>query len=581
MSGVVGVFALGGSRVPCEPRICEMASVITKDSDYALSYNDHRLRLEAVMDPSLEQSSFQCDESGCLTWLLGYFDNKSQLVSRISSEGAEPHNAAELLTRLYQCKGLLAVPMLRGAFIALIWDPVEHRLVLIRDPLGVRNFYFSKDGDHLWFATSPKALALDCATLDMASLHHFMLTGAPSQGRTLTQKIETLKPGELMVAERGQLKRSRYWQFLFEGVHGGLDLDASVSEPAINCQLQLSHSVDGVLARLGKKKLYLQDAEGQASVLSLLMNNQSRHPVFPQGHDFTMSFPALVKLWGQPFGQFSEVYQAMTFAGIEPGQALVLPTGQNILFGLHGRYRDLRWQMRSLSQVDSSRDDSFGAISNGRFATVSPIISHYAVTKRYLSDDFLAEIEREGLQLEGEFVPEWQGWSPIGQMQASLVQWELQPLLSQLARLSLDVGAILEHPFLDLNLVEGLLTLDPNCHLRGVVGGQLLEQAFAAIRQDFSQGGCPSYAKSSYAQTLNPRRSADIRFPGQALGQAQYWDQMLAECADILEQGTGFTLLKQPEVAQLISRCRAAGRHACPSDLRALVFLASLRVWLS
>jgi asparagine synthetase B (glutamine-hydrolysing) len=219
MSGVVGVFALGGSRVPCEPRISEMANVVTKDSDYTVSFSDHRLRLEAIMDPNFDQSSFQCEETGCLTWLLGYFDNKAQLVSRISSEGAEPNNSAELRTRLYQMKGLLAIPMLRGAFVALIWDPSEHRLAMVRDPLGIRNLYFSKDGDHLWFATSPEALALEPPSLDMAALHSLILTGSPGQGRTLAQKLETLKPGELLVAERGQIMRSRYWQFLYEDRH--------------------------------------------------------------------------------------------------------------------------------------------------------------------------------------------------------------------------------------------------------------------------------------------------------------------------------------------------------------------------
>jgi hypothetical protein len=211
---------------------------------------------------------------------------------------------------------------------------------------------------------------------------------------------------------------------------------------------------------------------------------------------------------------------------------------------------------------------------------VSPMISEFALTKRYLSEDLLAEIEREGLLLDNEFVPEWYDWSPIGQLQASLMQWELQPSLSQLAKLSLDVGVIFEHPFLDMNLIEGLLTINPNQHIQGVVGGQWLEQALGSIRQDFfSKNTCPSYSRS-----LNPRRFCAFSELSQGSlkdEQAQYWDQLLVECAEILQEDGGFMLFKNTEVTQLLLRCKLTGCRSSSADLRSLIFLASFRTWLS
>ena len=214
MSGVVGVFAIAGSRVPCEPQIAQMAKSVADTTDYQYPLSDHRLRLEAFINPSLKQSTFQCSESGSFVWLYGDFQNSQELLSRIGSGGAESHNASELLLRLYQTKGLLCVPMLRGSFSAVIWDAREHRLALIRDQLGTKNLYFSQDGDNLWFSSSQEALrSLQQPELNFMSLHSLLMTGATPLGETLIRKIESVRPGEIFLADRGRSRKSRYWQF--------------------------------------------------------------------------------------------------------------------------------------------------------------------------------------------------------------------------------------------------------------------------------------------------------------------------------------------------------------------------------
>ena len=84
MSGVVGVFALSGSRVPCERQIELMASNITTSRDHCFSVGDHRLRVEAVINPMLAQSTFACAETGSFVWLDGEFTNSAQLLEDIS-----------------------------------------------------------------------------------------------------------------------------------------------------------------------------------------------------------------------------------------------------------------------------------------------------------------------------------------------------------------------------------------------------------------------------------------------------------------------------------------------------------------
>src|SRR5262249_16882733 len=61
----------------------------------------------------------------------------------------------------YEQWGLNCFKRLNGIFAFALWDSNEHKLILVRDHLGVKPLYYIRLKDHLLFASEIKALLRD------------------------------------------------------------------------------------------------------------------------------------------------------------------------------------------------------------------------------------------------------------------------------------------------------------------------------------------------------------------------------------------------------------------------------------
>jgi asparagine synthase (glutamine-hydrolysing) len=69
----------------------------------------------------------------------------------------------EVINALYLQEGAAGVARLNGIYAFALWDCVERRYLVARDPLGVCPLYWGHDGDgRLWVASEMKALARHC-----------------------------------------------------------------------------------------------------------------------------------------------------------------------------------------------------------------------------------------------------------------------------------------------------------------------------------------------------------------------------------------------------------------------------------
>ncbi|MEO8161019.1 MAG: asparagine synthase B [Arenimonas sp.] len=69
----------------------------------------------------------------------------------------------EVINALYLEHGPAGVAMLNGIYAFALWDALEGRYLIARDPLGVCPLYWGHDGDgRLWVASEMKALARHC-----------------------------------------------------------------------------------------------------------------------------------------------------------------------------------------------------------------------------------------------------------------------------------------------------------------------------------------------------------------------------------------------------------------------------------
>jgi asparagine synthase (glutamine-hydrolysing) len=112
-----------------------------------------------------------------------------------------------------------ALDRLQGMFAFALWDQAEERLLLARDPLGVKPLYYSGRGDQLYFASEMKSL-LCCPDVSRAfdpealeDYLSFLYTVPP---RTIFRDIRQLPAGHCATWCRGVWTERPYWHWPLE-----------------------------------------------------------------------------------------------------------------------------------------------------------------------------------------------------------------------------------------------------------------------------------------------------------------------------------------------------------------------------
>ena len=109
---------------------------------------------------------------------------------------------------------------LEGCFALAIWE--KGRLLLARDPLGLKPLFYSQAGEGLLFGSQQSMILAHPARraeLDQEGAAELLLMGpGRSPGCGVFRGIRELLPGQYAVYDRGGLRLSRYWQ-LRDRVH--------------------------------------------------------------------------------------------------------------------------------------------------------------------------------------------------------------------------------------------------------------------------------------------------------------------------------------------------------------------------
>ncbi|HTO92102.1 MAG TPA: asparagine synthase (glutamine-hydrolyzing) [Candidatus Sulfotelmatobacter sp.] len=144
------------------------------------------------------------------------------------------HTDTELYPYLWLERGPGAVEALRGMFAAAIYDTRDHRLLLARDPLGVKPLYLAEHGQRLLFASEIKALLADESlprAIDAESLGLYLALGFVPGERTMLAKIRKLRPGCRALVTPGGARVERYWPWpRFDRPMVGVSLESATSE---------------------------------------------------------------------------------------------------------------------------------------------------------------------------------------------------------------------------------------------------------------------------------------------------------------------------------------------------------------
>jgi len=144
----------------------------------------------------------------------GEIYNYRQLRSELSAQGEQfvSHSDTEVVLALFARQGLRMLPRLRGMYAFALWDEIDRKLVLARDPYGIKPLFYSIDSSHLRFASQVKALEAGGGiddSIDPAGLAGFLLWGSVPEPHTLRRGVRCLEAGHYMVVEDGKPRPPR------------------------------------------------------------------------------------------------------------------------------------------------------------------------------------------------------------------------------------------------------------------------------------------------------------------------------------------------------------------------------------
>ena len=142
----------------------------------------------------------------------GEIYNDLELRAALGGSGYRTGSDCETPLQLYGRKGLDFVDDLRGMYAIALYDPAASRLVLTRDPFGIKQLYYAETAAGFAFASEPQALiAAGLAGRRIRPKRRAELLQLKfTTGReTIFADIERVLPGETLVVQEGHIVERR------------------------------------------------------------------------------------------------------------------------------------------------------------------------------------------------------------------------------------------------------------------------------------------------------------------------------------------------------------------------------------
>jgi asparagine synthase (glutamine-hydrolysing) len=317
----------------------------------------------------------------------GEIYNFRELRQRLVAEVQELRSTGDtaVMLRALGLHGPGAVSWLRGMFAFACWDPIERRLLLARDPLGIKPLYLARSSDpnagwSMAFASELRALMasglLGTPHLDPQAVASSVWNGFVVSPGTAVKDVDLVWPGRLLEFDGAgkEVRQQDFWRIPDRAPDPIMDEDGlrTILEEGLRLHLAsevplavlLSGGVDSsVVANLAQRAaqspihtftLAFEEQELNegpiARRIAAAIGTQHREVVLTEEH-FVENLEAALDSLDQPtFDGLNAYYisRAIRAAGF----AVALSgTGGDELFGGYTSYRDLpvlhRWSRRA------------------------------------------------------------------------------------------------------------------------------------------------------------------------------------------------------------------------------------------
>jgi asparagine synthase (glutamine-hydrolysing) len=214
MCGICGIATVSGAADP--ERLAAMSATLVHrgpDSDGSFLEGGVGLaaRRLAIIDLVTGDQPITTNAHGRITVVQnGEIYNYRELRRELARAGHrfQTNGDTEVLIHLYAQYGDRFAERLRGMFAAAVWDADRGRLVLARDPYGIKPLYYSEAGGELTFASELRAFPR--GEIDLDALEAFLAFNSVPGPLTIFKGVRKLPPGHALVWENGRSELVRY-----------------------------------------------------------------------------------------------------------------------------------------------------------------------------------------------------------------------------------------------------------------------------------------------------------------------------------------------------------------------------------
>src|SRR5215218_8387792 len=214
MCGICGIASARGSVD--RDRLAAMSATLAHrgpDSDGSLIEEGIGLaaRRLAIIDLADGDQPIANEDGTCIVVQNGEIYNHVELRRQLELAGHRfrtDHSDTEMLMHAYEQWGVRFAERLRGMFAIAIWDAPRRRVVLLRDPFGIKPLYYRDVGGELSFASELDALPR--GEIDVDALEAFLAFNSIPAPLSIFREIRKLSPGHVLVWEDGGIDLEGY-----------------------------------------------------------------------------------------------------------------------------------------------------------------------------------------------------------------------------------------------------------------------------------------------------------------------------------------------------------------------------------
>ena len=246
MCGINGIFAYrdGAPRVDGEELVRSRECMRSRGPDAADVWvsEDGRVGLGhrrlAIID--LSPAGAQPMRRGALAIIFnGEIYNYKELRARLEAKGRSftSHSDTEVMLALYEELGERMLGELRGMFAIALWDGARRRMLLARDPYGIKPLYYADDGRTLRIASQVKALIAGGnvdTRFEPAAAAGFLLRGTVPEPFTMYRAIRALPAGSFAYVDANGVSDPKQYFSIAATLRDGVESPRAMSEDEVH-----------------------------------------------------------------------------------------------------------------------------------------------------------------------------------------------------------------------------------------------------------------------------------------------------------------------------------------------------------